>query len=107
MRNILSLLAFLVIVFISCTKSDPQVVLKTIAIKPDTLTISAGNNLQLVPIFTPSLFSVIPVVWSSADTNVATVTADGTLYAVKTGMVWITIKDKNSATSGKCYVVVQ
>ncbi len=107
MRKILPGLALIIAVYIGCTKENPQVVLQKIAVTPDTLTITTGNNLQLVPVFTPSLFSSIPVVWSSADASIASVAADGTLNAIKPGIVWITVKDKNSATSGKCYVVVQ
>lgn len=90
-----------------CVGGNAQVVLQTISFAPETLQVNAGNSKQLNPIFNPTVFSSIAVEWSSTDGTVATISSTGYLYALKPGTTWIKIKDKNSATWGKCMVVVQ
>ena len=106
MKNIFRII-FASIVIAGCTTNGAQVVLQTISFTPDTITMVAGNSRQLTPVFTPSVFSSIAVDWSSTDGALATVSSSGLLYAVKPGTVTVKIKDKNSATWGKCVVIIQ
>lgn len=92
---------------LSCTKADTGVVLQGISFKDSAIVMNAGATKQLVPVFKPAVFEDIPVVWTSSDPDMATVTPDGLLSAINHGTVWITIQDKNSATSGKCFVTIK
>jgi uncharacterized protein YjdB len=91
-----------------CGKNGAQVVLQAIEL-PEKITVSVSNNTgtPLSPVFTPAVFSSIPVVWSTTDNSVVTVMQDGTIYGLKPGTAWVKIKDKNSATTGKCLVTVE
>ncbi|QKJ30387.1 Ig-like domain-containing protein [Mucilaginibacter mali] len=90
----------------ACQKASTQVVLQTIKFQSETLNRAVGDNLQLTPIFTPSVFSSIDVVWSTSNDAVLTIQPDHTIHANKAGSAWITVKDKNSATAGKCLIIV-
>lgn len=63
--------------------------------------------MQLTPVYEPAAFDGIPVVWTSSDPTTVTVTSGGFLYAINHGSSWITVKDKNGSTTGKCLVTVQ
>jgi uncharacterized protein YjdB len=97
----------MVVLFVRCSTNGAQVVLQTISFKPDTVKMWSGNSVQLQPVFKPSVFSGIAVNWSLTDESVASVSPTGLLYAIQPGQVTVTIKDKNSATAGKCVVIVQ
>ncbi len=90
----------------ACQKASTQVVLQTIKFQSETLTVSANTDIQLTPVFTPSIFSSIDVVWTTTDGAVLTIHPDHTIHANKAGSAWITVKDKNSATAGKCLIIV-
>lgn len=105
--KVLLLISLIGLLFFSCTKTDTGIVLQGISFKDSAIVISAGTTKRLIPVFKPAVFEGIPVVWSSSDPDMATVTPDGLLYAINRGTVWITIQDKNSATSGKCFVTIQ
>ena len=106
MKRIAIVIALLSILLTGCVKDTTQVVLQAIAIKPDTVTLEMGSSMTLSPTFTPAVFSSIAVQWASTDTSVVTVSSGGTILAVKSGTAWVTVKDKNSATSGKVMVVI-
>ena len=105
--KVLLLISLIGLLLCSCTKSDMGVVLQGISFKDSAIVVNAGTTTKLIPVFKPADFEDIPVVWSSSDPDMATVTSDGMLYAINHGTVWITIQDKNSATSGKCFVTIQ
>ena len=91
----------------ACTKGGAQVVLQGISFTPETLTVSVNSSTQLTPVFTPNAFSSIPVDWSSTDGSVVSVSSNGSINALNKGQAWVKIKDKYSATTGKCLVIVQ
>ncbi|MBE9666202.1 Ig-like domain-containing protein [Mucilaginibacter boryungensis] len=109
MKNIIFLfIIFGFLITSACTKGGAQVVLQGISFTPDTITVSVNCSMQLTPVFTPSVFSSIPVEWSSTDNSVVSVSSNGVLTTNLTkGQAWIKIKDKYSATTGKCLVIVQ
>jgi len=90
-----------------CVANTAQIVLQSIIFDPDTLTVNAGNSVQLNPHFNPTVFNSIDVQWSSSNKNAATVSSTGLLYGVQKGTATITIKDKYSAKLGKCLIIVQ
>lgn len=91
----------------SCTKSTTQVVLQKISFTPETLTVKSGTTVQLAPVFTPAVFSNIDVVWTSTNANTAYVSSTGDVSTFAPGTAWVSVKDKNSATAGKCLIIVQ
>jgi|GEM_PF-6692157 len=90
----------------SCQKADLQSVLQSIAFKDQSLTLKVGDTQTLKPVFTPASFSNLPVVWSTGDESVVTVSQTGIIYASSTGTTWVSVKDQNSATKGKVIIVV-
>lgn len=107
--KILGIIILLSIIVAGCVKEgeEAQVVLQSISFTPDTLKITAGRSVQLSPVFAPAVFSSIGVDWKSTDESVATISSGGYLAAKKAGKTWVSIKDKNSATVGKCYIIVE
>jgi uncharacterized protein YjdB len=105
-KRITVFIAIFSFLLVACVKDPTQVVLQTIAIKPDTVTLEMGSSITLNPTFTPAVFNSIPVEWTSNNSSVVTVSYCGTILAIKSGTAWVTIKDKNSATSGKVMVVI-
>lgn len=105
--RIILLIGLIGLLSTGCAKSDTGVVLQSISFDDDEITLAPGNQIKLIPTFKPTTFSGIPVVWTSSDPTIITVIPDGTITALNRGKAWITIQDKNSATSGKCQVTVQ
>jgi hypothetical protein len=60
-------------------------VVTAISIVPAMATLNEGRSLQLNPLLTPVIAKDKSVIWSSSDTNVATVSQEGKIIAVKTG----------------------
>ncbi|WP_170113616.1 Ig-like domain-containing protein [Mucilaginibacter yixingensis] len=90
----------------SCQKADLQSVLQSISFNDQTLNLKVGDTQTLKPVFTPDSFSTLPVVWSTGDESVVTVSQTGIIYATSPGTTWVSVKDKNSATKGKLVIVV-
>lgn len=91
----------------SCQKGNTQVVLQKISFSSEKLNQAVGDQVHLTPLFTPSVFSSIDVTWTTTDDAVVSIMpGQATVVCKKPGTAWITVKDKNSATSGKCEIVV-
>ena len=65
-----------------------------------------GTTLTLTPTVYPTALADKSVTWKSSNTNVATVTADGEVTGVKTGIVTITCTSKATGLSATCEVTV-
>ena len=91
----------------SCQKADLQTVLQSITFT-DGLerSLKVGDTKALKPVFTPQDFSTIPVIWSSGDQSVVTVSQTGMITAKAVGTTWVSVKDQNSATKGKIIIEV-
>ena len=85
-----------------------QVVLvESIAVNPSTCEIKVGSNKQLTATVSPSSAFNKEVEWSSSDTSVATVDANGLVTGVASGEVTITVKAKDaSGVTGTAKVTV-
>jgi len=105
--RILLLIGLIGLLLVGCTKSDTGVLLQGISFQDSVVTVNAGTTIQLIPVFKPVDFTGIPVVWASSDPNMATVTPNGLVYTLNRGKVWVSIKDKNSSTTGKCHITIQ
>lgn len=58
-----------------------------------------GDSIKLYPLYTPSSTTVTGVTWSSSNNKIASISASGTLKALKIGKVTITVKTSNGKTS--------
>ncbi len=75
--------------------------LPTLNVTPNTANLIAGDSLQFnVSGGTP------PYEWTSSDTTVATINNDGLLYAIKSGVIIVSVTDSLGATdsSGNIYI---
>ncbi len=66
-----------------------------------------GGTVTLTPKFTPSKPSNTKVTWTSSDTKLATVSADGVVKALKAGTVTVTCTSSDGGYTAKCTVVIE
>jgi len=71
---------------------------------PETKEVTVGQKVTLTPTFEGPTTTNIE--WSSSDTNIATVSAEGEVTGVKAGSALITVKVKDSGLSASCLVTV-
>ncbi|ADL50967.1 Ig-like domain-containing protein [Clostridium cellulovorans] len=83
---------------------DP-ISLTAFSISNNTLALSAGASATLTPTFTPSNASNKTIIWTSDNTNVATVT-NGVVKAVGGGTATITAKTADGGFTATCAVTV-
>lgn len=86
--------------------SDVPVISATLS--QASITLTEGNDTRLQVELLPTTAADKTVTWSSSDTSIATVTADGTVKAVKAGTAVITCTSTvNPAVSATCTVTVE
>jgi len=78
--------------------------LKSVAISPSPVEVGVGANYPLTVSVVPESYVYSTVAWKSSDTNVATVTARGTVTGVNEGEAIITATI--DGVSGTCKVKV-
>lgn len=62
-----------------------------------SMTVVAGRKATLKATITPKNATYKTVTWSSSDNSIATVSSNGTVYALQPGIVYITAKAKDSS----------
>ncbi len=72
-----------------------------------TATVTAGSTLKLTSTVSPANATNKTVTWSSSNTGVAKVDANGNVKAVKPGTATITVKTKDGAKTATCKVTVK
>ena len=72
----------------------------------DTLRLYSGETAKLTASVVPATASDKTVIWSSADSSIASVAADGTVTAVSVGSVIITATSKDGGYTAVCRVTV-
>ena len=77
-----------------------------VVVSPSTLTLEEGATSQLVATVSPVDADDAGVVWSSADTDIATVDADGRVTAISAGTVTITATTDDGGYSDSTELVV-
>ena len=85
----------------TCTVTVPG-----IAFDPSEVVVRKKKTLTLTPIFYPETVEDKSVTWKTSDKTVATVSADGVVTGVKSGVVTITCTSKATGLSATCKVTV-
>ena len=89
------------------TVTPGNVLVTGVALNKTSTSISVGNSEQLIATVTPENANNKRVTWTSSDTSVATVAANGTVTAVKAGTAAITATAADgSGKSAACTVTV-
>ena len=73
---------------------------------PSTASIEVGGTTKLIPIFTPADATNKTVTWTSSNTEVATIAADGTVTGVAIGETTITVTTTDGNKTAICKVTV-
>ncbi len=89
------------------TVTPGNIPVTSITLNKTSTSISVGNSEKLIATVTPNSATDKRVTWTSSDTSVATVAADGTVTAVKAGTATITATAADgSGKSATCTVTV-
>ena len=77
-----------------------------VSINPTTASLDAGTSIQLTATIAPSDFTVKSVIWSSSDTDIATVGLTGLVTGVTSGNAIITVTTFDGGKTATCPVTV-
>lgn len=77
-----------------------------VGVSPASASLAVGNTQQLTAAVSPSNATDQTVIWSSSNTSVATVSADGLVTAVSTGSVTISATTNDGQFTDNCAVTV-
>lgn len=61
-----------------------------LALQPSSATVEAGQTVKLAPVYTPADTTEKGITWTSGNSDIATVAADGTVTGIKEGAATIT-----------------
>ncbi len=92
----------------SCIITVKEEVIKVTGVKLDKTEVTKieGETEQLTATVLPEKASNKTVIWTSSDSNIATVDSKGLVTAVKTGKVTITVTTKDGDKIASCVVIV-
>ncbi len=79
----------------------------SVSLNTTSVNLSVGSTVQLTPTVMPSTASNKSVSWSSSNSAVASVDANGKVTALKAGTATITVKTADGGYTAKCSVTVQ
>lgn len=92
------------------TTVTPYNTIKKISLSHSTLTLTKGKKGTLsvtIDYDTTTNSNNEPIVWTSENTSIATVSQNGTVNAVKKGNTYIICSSKSGVVKAKCEIVVQ
>ncbi len=79
----------------------------SISLNKDSLSMIKGEQEALVVTTTPEHLSEVKFTWSSSNPDIAEVSADGIITALKEGQTLITVSTKNGSLKTGCKVIVE
>jgi hypothetical protein len=91
----LSLLV-LAVGFSGCSEDAPEVLLKTITVSPDEVSLTIGSTQQVTVTLSPSDATNANLVWNSVNESVATVSPDGLITAQGIGSTRVIVRSQAS-----------
>jgi len=92
--------------FALLTGCNKSVAVTGISLAPETLTLNVGESSNLNAAVQPDEATNKNLIWSSSDTGVATVDANGKVTAVKAGSAVITVKSEDGGKTATCNITV-
>lgn len=78
-----------------------------IELTPSSLTLNVGEDSQIVATIEPANATDHELVWTSSDSNIATVDSNGNVHGVSAGKVTITAKTKDGKVKATCTVTIE
>ncbi len=90
----------------TCRVKVAKVNLEGLKLNKTSASAYTGGTITLTPIFTPKKPSDSKVTWTSSDTKLATVSADGVVTALKEGSVVITCTASDGGFKASCTVKI-
>ncbi|MBE6775511.1 MAG: hypothetical protein E7543_04900 [Ruminococcaceae bacterium] len=90
-----------------CKVKVAEVPVKSVKLNKTTASVYTGGRVTLTAKLSPSKPTNSKVTWSSSDTKLATVSADGVVKAIKAGTVTITCTTEDGGKKAKCTVVIE
>ncbi len=90
----------------SCKKEDPTVSVMGVTLDKTTMTLTEGDNAQLVATVKPDNATDKSVSWKSDKTDVTTVDQNGNVHAVAPGTATITVTTTDGSKTATCAVTV-
>lgn len=92
---------------LSSTVEISTVSVTSVSVEPTSLELNVNDTAELKATVLPENAGDKTVSWSSSDTNVATVDADGNVTAVGAGTAKITVKTTDGGKTAECTVTVK
>ncbi|MBV8389605.1 MAG: Ig-like domain-containing protein [Mucilaginibacter sp.] len=94
--------------FVSCKKKDEPkpIVLQSISLSQDTLTMRVGDATHISYTITPVAYGKKSLVWSSSDPTIVAVTDSGTFTAKKVGSAIITLGNGDHSVTANLLITV-
>ena len=100
----LILSACMTVLMVSCVKEPPTIDVQSVTVTPDEKTLEIGGTVTLTAAVLPDDATDKTVVWASSDAQVASVTENGVVKALKAGTANITAT--SGSASGKAVITV-
>ena len=100
----LILSACMTVLMVSCVKEPPKIDVQSVTVTPDAKTLEIGGTVTLTAAVLPDDATDKTVVWASSDAQVASVTENGVVKALKAGTANITAT--SGSASGKAVITV-
>ena len=89
------------------TVTEPAVAVEGVSLDKTKATLEAGASVTLKATVTPSDATNKAVTWTSYDTSIATVDANGKVKGVAPGTTTIRVKTKDGGFTAKCKITVK
>ncbi len=90
-----------------CKVKVEKVPVTGLKLNKTTAAVYTGSTVTLTPKFTPSKPSDRKVTWTVSDPNLATVSSDGVVKALKAGTVTVICTSSDGGFTAKCTVVIE
>lgn len=103
MKKIYIVLLAVLLAAVSCVKDIP---VQTISIDPSSKTLVEGETCELHIMLSPHDATNLNVFWKSDNSDVASVTQEGVVTALRTGSARITVSSQDCPASATCTIMV-
>ena len=88
------------------SSSEQTISVQNIMLNYSSLTLSEGESIRLIPVFTPSNATNQEVTWSFSTSGICTI-ANGTIVAISSGYTVVTVTSVDGGYSASCSITVK